>query len=271
VTEVSDQFWRDGFVIVRDLFAPSEIAVYRKAARNRADSIADLLCDPTLREALLARRLLELIRELIGPDICYFGDSSAMRGDAIPGFHKDNADKDDAAGPDWQGRYPLVRFGIYTQNHDRRPDGLDVRRGSHDHCSTRIGKHVYIDTRPGDVVIWNLRTTHSGAGMTVAGRPVDPESLAGKILRRLPALRDKPREERVALFGTFGAPGPHLGRYIAYLRTRQYAVAGWLASRYDEAALGFARDRGVAVRDMRREIEREPPASLHAGHVPLPY
>lgn len=271
MAEISDLFWRDGFVIVRSLFSSADITTYREAALARVNRVGDLLSDPVLRQALLAPALLEVVRQLIGPDICYFGDSSAMIGATAAGFHKDNVDKDDPGGPDWQSRYPLVRFGLYTQNHQGAPDGLDVRQGSHHHCSTRVGRHVYIDTRPGDVVIWNLRTTHSGGGMTVRGRPVDPESVAGKILRRLPALRDRPQQKRVALFGTFAAPGSHLERYIDYLRTRKYAVTGWEASPYDEEALHLARDRGVAIRNMNAELLRNPPTSVHMEHVPLPY
>jgi hypothetical protein len=271
MTDIADTFWHDGFVIVRGLLAEAEVMAYREAAQQHGERGGDLLSHPVLRQALLHPALLGVVRQIIGPDLCYFGDSSAMVGSTIPGFHKDNVDKGDPNGPDWRSRYPLVRFGIYTQNHDGAPDGLDVRRGSHDHCSTRVGAHVYIDTRPGDVVFWNLRTTHSGGGMTVRGRPVDPESIVGKILRRLPALRDRPGPERVALFGTFGAPGAHLDRYLAYLRTREYAVALWRASHYDEDALRFAGERGVTVRDMRRDIEENPPRAIHVDHVPLPY
>ena len=268
---LADRFWEDGFILVRRLFAPEEVATFRARALARTNRRGDLLSDAELRRLLLDQRLLGVVRQLIGEDVVYFGDSSAMIGDTAPGFHKDNVDKDDPNGPDWRGRYPLVRFGVYTQNHVRAPDGLDVRAGSHLHCSTRVGRHVYLQTSPGDVVFWNLRTSHSGGGMTVMGRPLNPESIVGKVMRRLPALRDKPQSERVAMFGTFGAPSPQLDRYIAYLRTRLYAVEGWKASPYDEAALAAARAAGLVVRDMGREIEADPPAVVRAEHVPLPY
>ena len=152
-----------------------------------------------------------------------------------------------------------------------KPNGLDLRQGSHMHCSTTVGKHVYADTRVGDAVIWNLRTSHSGSAMTVRGRPIDPESVVGKVLRRLPVLRDKPKDQRVAFFGTFGAPGAHLDRYVEYLRTRQYAVDGWRASHYEKAAIAEANGKGVAVRNMRLELGERPPQKVSVRHFPLPY
>lgn len=269
--DISPTFWRDGFVIVRGLFSVGEVTVFREEALKVDDLRLDLLSIPRLRTVLLDDRLLSAVRSLVGQQVVYFGDSSVSVGEAAAGFHKDNPDKFDPAAPDWTGRYPLIRFGIYTQSHKGRPDGLDLRRGSHEHCSTRMGEHVYADTEPGDVVIWNLRTSHSGCGMTVKGRPVDPESIAGKILRRLPALRDRPQVRRVALFGSFGAPGAHLERYIAYLKTRRYAVDQFIASRHDAEALALARAKGVLVRDMRAEVQERPAAQIHATHVPLPY
>ena len=268
--EPAEVFWRDGFIVVRDLLPSSEAEAFRQDAlldpTNR-----DLLCHPSLRKLLLNDRLLEVIKSLIGPKLVYFGDSSINIGDTDAGFHKDNPDKDDPEAPDWQSKYPLVRFGIYAQNHMRKPNGLDLRQGSHEHCSTTVGKHVYADTRIGDAVIWNLRTSHSGSGMTVSGRPIDPDSVVGKVLRRLPVLRDKPAVKRVAFFGTFGAPGAHLDRYVEYLRTRQYKVDGWKRSHYEESAIAEANDQGITVRNMRLELEARPPQNVSVQHFPLPY
>lgn len=269
-TKFARRFWRDGFVIVRGMFLPGEIAAMRQAALANPGP-ADLLSTPALRRVLLDPRLLRVFRELLGPDLVYFGDSSVSIGQAVPGFHKDNADKADPTGPDWQGRYTLARVGIYLQDHRGKPGGIDLRAGSHEHVSTRVGRHVYADTGLGDVVFWNLRTSHSGEGMTVLGRPIDPEGLAGKLLRRLPFLRDRQQRKRAALFATMAAPGPHLDRYAAYLATREYAVEGWRASHWDGAARADAANAGVALLDMPVQVRSNPPAVLHKGHVPLPH
>lgn len=264
-------FWRDGFVILRGLFTPAEVLSMREEALGLDNLNLDLLSIPGLRGVLLDDRLLDVVRSLIGDHLVYFGDSSVWRGTAVPGFHKDNPDKFDSNAPDWKGRYPLVRFGIYTQSHKGKPDGLDLRRGSHEHCSIEVGEHVYAETEPGDVVIWNLRTTHSGGGMTLGGRPINPNSVAASVLRKLRILHDKPQATRVALFGTFGAPSTHLERNIAYCKTRRFAVDMFLAQRYDTEALSLARMKGVEVRDMKAEATALDPSTVHVLHRELPY
>lgn len=192
-------------------------------------------------------------------------------GGANSGFHKDNPDKFDKNAPDWKGRYTLVRFGIYTQDHKGKPDGVDLRERSHEHCSTTIGKHVYADTSPGDVVCWNLRTSHSGGGMTVMGRPIDPESIIGKVLRRVPMLRDPIKVQRVALFWSYGNQSSHLERFITYLKTRKFAVDSWMAQNYSQAVIDEANAAGLRVRYVRPELEANPPKQVTVRHIDPPY
>jgi len=269
--EHASAFRSDGYVIVRGLFAPSEVQEIRQRALQVGPTKQELLSIPELRSVLMDERLLAIVRSLVGQQLVYFGDSNVSIDAPSHGFHKDNPDRNDPNGPDWKGDYPLVRFGLYTQSHKGLPNGLDLRRGSHLVASTKVGKHVYCETEPGDVVFWNLRTTHSGWGMTVRGRPVDPESFAGRVLWRLPALRDKHEMRRVVLFGSFGAPGSHLERYVEYLKSRQYGVDAFLAQRYDQDALELARTRGVLVRDMQQELRDHPAKEVRADHWQLPY
>ncbi|MCA1661375.1 MAG: hypothetical protein LC648_04125, partial [Novosphingobium sp.] len=108
--------------------------------------------------------------------------------------------------------------------------------------------------------------------LTRSGRAVDPGSVAGKILRRFSfGVLKKPPSVRVAIFWTFGLRGPHLDRYIAYLKTRRYAVDRWMAAAYDLAALEAAESAGVRIRQVRSELQAHPPAELHEHHVPLNY
>jgi hypothetical protein len=269
--DIAEQFWRDGFVIVRNVFSPEEVASWRRAAIDRVDRKADLLCDPVLRTYLLDDRLLAVVRALIGDDIVYFGDSSTCFGDNVGPFHKDIVDKGDPNGPDWRGRYTVIRLGLYMQSHRGLPNGLNIRRGSHNVCSDSVGEFVYVDTNVGDLVVWSLRTTHAGGGMTVFGRPINPATPLGWVLRRAPMLRDRPMTERVVLFSSFGAPGPHLDRFVAYLGTRRYAVERSRASTYVEQAIAAAEAKGVMVRAMGGDLDVDRLTKVNVDHVPLPY
>lgn len=270
---IHEAFWRDGYVILRQLFTPDEVAGFRRSALERGRRKADLLSDKDLSEILLDSRVLDAFRAILGAgELVYFGDSSTMIGETAAGFHKDNPDKHDAAAPDWQvDRYPIVRMGIYTADHSLYPDGVDLRQGSHNTVSLTHGRHVQPDTRVGDVVFWNLRTSHSGGAMKFRGRPVDPESLAGKVLRRLPALRDKPIGERVAIFASMGRAGPQLDRFIEALKRREYALEGWAASHWSPAVRERAAAAGLTLREPGEEVKSEPPRRVTREHVPLPY
>lgn len=270
---LADRFWRDGFVIVRNLFDPQEVRSFRELALEGGETGRDLLSQPGLSDLLLDNRILDCFRSILGQsELVYFGDSSVMIGETAAGFHKDNPDKVDPRAPDWQlDRYPLVRMGLYTTDHSRFPDGVDLRRGSHKYPSLTKGEHVQPDLRVGDVVFWNLRTSHSGGAMKLLGHAVNPASYFGRLLRKLPAVRDKPHERRVAFFATFALAGPQLERFIESLKFREYAVSAWRASRYDPGTLDRAGARGLTVRDVAEEIAAEPPRQLHRDHVSLPY
>ncbi len=267
-----DEFWANGFSIVPRVFREEEVARWREAAILHPQRT--LLADPTLRELMLDSRVLKLARTILGDDdLVYFGDSNAVVGNPAAGFHKDNVDKSDPKGPDWVGRYPLIRFGLYTQDHVSDPGGLDLRKGSHLVATVTDGKYVAARTGVGDLVIWNLRTSHSGDTMVLRGnRAVSPASLAGKVLRRASCgMLKKPQAVRAAIFWTFGLRGAHLDRYIAYLKTRRYAVDRWATDVYDPAALKAAEDAGVFVRPVRSELEADPPARVYENHFPLAY
>jgi hypothetical protein len=271
-----------GYLIVRQLFTPAEVSDIRRIALDLPleERHRDLLSLPTLRHVLLDERLLRVFRTLVGPELVYYGDSTVSINALSHGFHKDNPDRNDPNGPDWKSDYPLWRCGIYTQSHKGQPNGLDLRRGSHVLTSLHEGEHVQADTEPGDVVFWNGRTTHSGYGITFRGRPIDPTSLAGKMLWKVRAIRNNPKVrvlraksqlDRVVLFASLSAPGPHLERFILSMKSREYGVKMALDQRHDAEALAAAESAGITIRDMKREVTERPHHVVRADHWQLPY
>lgn len=267
-----EDFWRNGFAFCRGVFATEEVDQFAGRARILQPQ-QDLLSDDVLVGLLCHPKVLEVARTLLGPDLVYFGDSNVLNGPTDAGFHKDNADKDDPQAPDWQGRYPIVRFGVYAQDHTTLPDGLDLRLGSHEKCNVVEGQHVFADLAKGDLAVWNLRTSHSGGSLMLRnGRPLDPAAPLAKLLRRVPlGLLRTPAKDRVGIFWTFGAPGSHLDRYIAYLKTRRYAVERW----QHKGVSAEARDRlavhGVALRDVAAELSPDALNDANERHVALAY
>ncbi len=167
------------------------------------------------------------------------------------------------------GRYTVLRFGLYLQDHADHSGGVGFRLASHNAVERHVGRSVYAASRPGDVVVWNLRTTHRGTVDFIRW----PRILLDRKIARLvprPAKLPRPPGARVGLFCSYGSAGPHLDRFIEYLRHRTWAIERWRESVYDEATLELIERSGLTVRDLRAEVLAEDHAKATYKHSPLP-
>jgi hypothetical protein len=196
------------------------------------------------------------------------------------GFHKENADHLDGNAPDWKGKYTLIRFGIYTQDHAWHSGGLRVIAKSHNAVSSPRDKLVNVRTRIGDVVVWNLRTDHPGAAPMPRLLPWVCVEMGGSWsrLNRYLAPIERPvwmripsflfadgGPERGAIFVSLGREDAHLERYLAYMKTRAYAIEGWKNSEYGADVWDAIRGKNIKVIDVGEEIRRR----LAAGDTSL--
>ncbi|MFO1109689.1 MAG: phytanoyl-CoA dioxygenase family protein [Bradyrhizobium sp.] len=239
MSSYSASFEQDGFAIVRDVFSPQEIADMRRRIElqvevDRAEGKfeqtffdamgvktgqGDLISKIHLRDYLLDDRILGIARSLLpAQPLTYFGESTYQLGSSGRVFHRDNVDRDKAAGPDWDGPYPLLRIGIYLQDHRRHSGGLKVKAGSH---LRDDGRAVLIDNNAGDVVVWNMRTLHSGNAVRLRLIPnfaaIPPSSNLRRLKLgedRIPSWMQLPlQRERAVMFMSFGVESKHLDRY----------------------------------------------------------
>lgn len=247
----SEQLRREGYVLVRDVFSSAEIRGFRRKAREGRSWRGDLLSNPWFCDLVLDHRILEIAHALLGDTPVYFGDSAVAFGPRPRQYHKDNVDRDDGEGPDWKGEYPLIQFGLYLQDYLHYSGGLCVRVGSHNRASHE-GQEAYVASAQGDVVVWNLRSSHTGMGTN----PANPSPSPG---------------ERIALFMTFGLPSQHLERFIASLKTRASAVERWRHSRYTNSVRHLFNGRALYVRDMHEEIRGVRGLGLDQTWRPIPY
>ena len=205
---------------------------------------------------------VEVVKALLGAEeLCYWGDSSVQFGEAARGFHKDNVDRSDGNGDDWQSDYGLIRCGFYLQDHDRCSGGLKVRLGSHRIANHLEGQIADVATQFGDLVLWNMRLTHSGNNRRLRMLPDLP--LHPRLENLVPAVACAPEAaRRIAAFCSFGKPGSHLDRYIARMNERDADYRAYLqrAMAPVEAATLLSR-RGVTFRqpnDYYGELDRCP-------------
>jgi hypothetical protein len=165
-----------------------------------------------------AQRVLRVLLENDAP--LYFGDSSVQYGEAARGFHKDNVERYDGTKDDWQGDYRLIRCGFYCQDHSAHSGGLKVRVASHNIPTHRKGQMLDVATRFGDLVMWNMRLTHSGNNKRA--RLFSGLAMHPRFEERWPEALTIPEEHRrIGAFCSFASPGQKLDRYIASLNSRE--------------------------------------------------
>lgn len=280
-----NKFWLDGFLLLRNVFERTEVEAFRQAMYEADDLSGDLLTNPRLRSILLDPRVLDIAQKLLGQTPVYWGESIAQIGVSPRGWHKDNVDQENINGPDWSGKYDIIKFAIYPQDHHYHSGGLNIRRGSHKTTvlngpPKHVGENRYMNTRIGDVIVWNMRATHSGTGFLLKfprWLQLEPDcgprlpyslDLIGRIsqrlrgrgtsLAKLPNFLIAPQQrERCIIFFTMGADGPHLNRYLAYLKTRKFMIDIWRNSFYDNSVWEAAKDKNIVIRDVWKDIKHE--------------
>ena len=260
-----------GFQIFKSVFKPEEIIQMREKIyesfhrlgkqgliieRKGKDFDFKSLVPDVIQEELkefkyiiFDERILNCVRELIGPDISYFQDSTIQIGTGVTGYHKDNVSRSDENHSDWKSNYDLIRMGVYFQNTKDFSGGINLKVGSHKHADFHSGKAINAPLETGDIVFWKLTTTHSGNAKRLKIMP--NVSLLGKVQRILPEAFFVPEEmERMALFAAYGKPGLHLDTYSDYLKNKSDTPIRVKNSNYSNEARSIAGSYGVSLREI---------------------
>jgi hypothetical protein len=202
-----DQFDRLGFVVIQGLLTSTEAAHYRvllqqksgrtdadfdaKSARKKGWTLADgATKDPDFWPLILNKRLIGVIREVIGADAKYTQHSDLHVHHGTVGWHRDSKDRNFGLGSDWDESkepYRVARVAIYLQTYEESGSKLGVIGGSHRRESAitrtelraanllrrRLGRNdvlppvlsaraSWIQTQPGDCIIFDQRALHTG-------------------------------------------------------------------------------------------------------------
>ncbi|HLY08070.1 MAG TPA: phytanoyl-CoA dioxygenase family protein [Planctomycetota bacterium] len=265
----SQAYRREGYLRVKGVFSPGEVQQFRQkieSLRTRAISegivmpvprhpkvvliIGDVLGMPEFKEnryVVFDDRIVDIAKRLLGDRLVYFGDSSIQTGEGLRGYHKDNIDRSNSDGLDWKGEYRLAQFGVYLQDHSKHGGGLKLRAGSHQHVSLREGPAMNIPSEIGDVLVWSSRITHSGNAVRLRAFP---SLVLPPLLERFTPgfLRVPEEQERMVIFLTFGAPGPHVDRYIEHEAGREDCRDYWKRACVNSEIRSLAEGHGIELR-----------------------
>jgi hypothetical protein len=243
--DLRQTFDENGYVIIRNAFTEEEIdqiraatlnsltkkrnqdsdfTSHKNAAGNEYFSLPELLSISELADldyVVLHPKITNIVQQLIAGPVCYFGDSTAQIGTGERGFHKDNVDRSNQNGPDWQSNYDVLRLAIYAQDTYSYSGGMQLRLKSHLSANRFHGKPKNIRLKVGDILLWKLTVTHSGNTLLPKLFP-NFSRILPRITTHLPKWLFKPyASERVALFMSFGAlKSIHTENYRCYLERR---------------------------------------------------
>lgn len=241
-------FKKNGYLHIPGLFTETEVESFRKGCRlNRP---GDSMCRPEFLNIMFSSRVVNVIKDILGEEVIYPG-LSLTRTDDFPKpfgsrfFHTDTVDDD----YDFAIDYPIINTGIYLQDYVNYSGMLKIVPGSHMRpCITsrtvteavkniikellkgnmsgvlgvfNLHRSVNIPNRPGDMIIWNVRTHHSGHGIRLKllrnwSLPPVFENWVPTFLK----LPDNP--ERNVILSIFAAPSKYLENYISKQIRKDY-------------------------------------------------
>ncbi len=265
----------DGYLVIPGVLTAAEIERLREgieaALAEGNGLVGDVLSTPQTSWLLHDPRIAAIVRTVVGQDACYFGMTQMQAGDPgdVKHLHVDR--KGDAANPRTGQSlsdpalvgWPVIRMGIYLQDHAHHSGGLKVRRGSHrkflpdkSHLIRMVrGRHrlswrgipipfvnrlVSIPSRPGDIVLFNLGAHHSGGFMRLRFAPwvAFPPKVESWLERALPRWCWQPTSgDRHILFIDFATPSPHTTGYRLNRALHPTYASHWERTHIDEPAL----------------------------------
>lgn len=183
---------QNGYAIIQDFYSSYETEQIRKPCISnqfeKTDSVilGDIITHDPFRKIIFKKELLDVLRELeLSNYVC---DGSARGDDNIITRNTRKLHTDSRADDfDFTKHYGIYRFGIYLQSSSQEGGGLKLRPKSHkylciDHGNFyeglyRLYKYIMkykkipqitfsgginVKTEPSDLLIWNMRTHHSG-------------------------------------------------------------------------------------------------------------
>lgn len=237
----------DGIFVVRNALSQKEISELRDVVRghlsrrglrfslgktqpNAAGEV------PELAFIFAHPGILAVVKQVIGETDVVFTGHCDIHMNMLSGWHKDSGET--VPGGYFTGSYMtaadccVYKVAIYLQDTGQR-DGFTARLGSHRQTDLGVGEKVHVQSRTGDIVVFDVRITHTGQLPDPVEKGLKGLSLA---LNRKQRDREDPawvsrvkagywkligRRDRLSVFFTYGAPNAFTYDFAAANMNRQ--------------------------------------------------
>ncbi|MGP0902934.1 phytanoyl-CoA dioxygenase family protein [Serratia sp. CY76391] len=226
MNNMKEKIERDGFVVIRGMFTEDEMSKMNnsidKFFANKGVTYRYGLTQPNIAVeeqefswVFHHPKVIDAYREVFGSNDFVFTSHADIHHNMGFGWHKDDAKGAYFSEPYFTHDCRVYKMGIYMNDHSTDGNGMSVRVGSHLKDNLTDGEAVSLATKPGDVVIFDVRITHAGKeydlferGLLKLGRTLgDPtgKSLIGRRIRDI-YCGFKAGKPKRSFFFTFGAP-----------------------------------------------------------------
>lgn len=221
----------DGIVVIRNVLSQAEIGELRDILRRRLPrhgqrfSLGRAQFNAAVKVPELAfifahPRILAALKQVLGERNVVFTGHCDIHMNLLSGWHKDSGET--VPGGYFTGPYMtsadcrVYKVAIYLQDTCRR-DGFTARLGSHRETDFSVGEAISAQSRTGDIVVFDVRITHTGQLPDPVEKGLRGLSLAlnrGQRDREDPAWVSRAkalywkligRRERLSVFFTYGA------------------------------------------------------------------
>lgn len=193
----AERFSEDGFIVIRGLLPPDEVARHVRRLKELAGGAARwTLPDgvnrhPEFWPVIFNDYLVATMRDVLGPDVRYLPHNDLHVGFSSFSWHRDSVNRAFGDGADWDETrepYRIARVGIYLQRFADSQFKLGLVKGSHRPGDVTArqrrvrrrtsaaaalfsgvtgldlvgGAAEWVETEPGDCVIFDPRCLHTG-------------------------------------------------------------------------------------------------------------
>lgn len=209
-------------------------------------------------------RILAVMKQILGEDGVVFTGHCDIHMNMLSGWHKDSGET--VPGGYFRGAYMtaeecrVYKVAIYLQEPGAH-DGFTARLGSHRHTALDAGELVKVPSRVGDIVVFDVRLTHTGQLPDPIEKGMKGLSLAlnnGSRNREDFPLISKAkasywkligRRDRLSVFFTYGAANDFTYDFAKANMSRQARQGAGGKDSLPDGLMATLRQEGVSVHE----------------------
>jgi hypothetical protein len=271
----------DGYAVIRGLLSVTEIDRLRAIVRDHLVRCGvrfglgksqpnAAVAVPQLGFVFANTNIVRLFKTILGEDQVVFTGHCDIHMNMLSGWHKDSGE---AFGGYFYGDYfaasecHVYKIAVYLQDSNVRA-GFAIRPGSHRSPAIMCGDELPIETRVGDVVVFDVRVSHAGQLPDLVEKGLkalnslftrgDRTKADNRLVGALKAFYWKlvRRRERLSVFFTFGCPNEYTYDFARANMSRQTRQAGSADTKLPDELTAQLQALGVTAYDVSTHARR---------------